>query len=222
VISGSATIGIEQYVFINGEFAFRQGDDIESVTVPGTAGAVFVNGLTVGAENVNIFVGTGYDLTAGFDAQTDLVGLKITNAFFGLGLFKEVVSASDKTANVAGLSFTVLNAGGDVALVGGDGLTVEAYNLEVLYNAGSGGNAIDFSGAPLTIATSETGSVNINVASTILAASGFLVIGIEEYVYLAGNISFTKGGTLTTATKEFDVTQISGSGISAFVVTGGP
>ncbi|SFS22515.1 LEPR-XLL domain-containing protein, partial [Yoonia litorea] len=228
VVTGSVVIGIDQYVFISGEFSFRQSDEIYTVITDQVATSIFVNGLTLGASNVNIFVGTGYDLDLDFAAQDDLVGLKISNGLVGLALFKEVTSATDKTAKLNGQSFTALTASGDVELVGVEGLTLAAYNLQVLVNKGSGTAAIDFTKGdfdtnPFNL-TAGTEQITFDMTTGLIQASGFVVIGIEQYVYLAGNISFAQGGTLTTSTstKKFDVTKVTGSGISAFVGTGGP
>ncbi|KKN12844.1 hypothetical protein LCGC14_1012390, partial [marine sediment metagenome] len=133
-VRGSVVLGVSEYVFVSGEFAFRKGDALLDVIL--ADGQIRQTSLlTVGARNLNIFVGTGYDLNKSFANQTDLVGLQISDGFMGLALMQAIDSATGApyaagTANA--VSYTALNAGGSVALVGVDGLTLAAYDFEVL------------------------------------------------------------------------------------------
>jgi len=229
-VRGSLVLGVEEYVFISGEFAFRKGDALLDVVLSDGA-ARTVSALTVGARAVNIFVGTGYDLTKAFDAQTDLVGLRISNGFVALALLQSVDAATGLPvalgAPTAG-AYTALNAGGDVQLVGIDGLTLAAYDFEVKYNAANIGRTINFDANNLIVPTGldAANDVTLSMAAEILEVTGFAVITIDQYVFLSGNVTFSKGMVVAATTdptaKKFAVTQISGSNINAFVGVGGP
>jgi hypothetical protein len=229
-VRGSLVLGVEEYVFISGEFAFRKGDALLDVVLSDGM-ARTVSALTVGARNVNIFVGTGYDIEKTFAAQTDLVGLKISNGFVALALLQSVDIVTGLPIAVGAANagaYTALNAGGDVQLVGIDGLTLAAYDFEVKYNAANIGRTINFDANNLIVPTGldAANDVTLSMAAEILEVTGFAVITIDQYVFLSGTVTFSKGLVIPAmanpTTKNFAVTQISGSNINAFIGVGGP
>src|SRR6185503_11026297 len=110
---GSVTINIDGFVYVSGSFEFvKSAAPMTVVLSNGTTKTV--NVLTVGASNVNAFVGIG-DPDSNHDgvfnqndnpAANGAIGLAITNLEFGLALFKPVALADrssyfalDATAN---------------------------------------------------------------------------------------------------------------------------
>ncbi|KPK35956.1 MAG: hypothetical protein AMJ65_16940, partial [Phycisphaerae bacterium SG8_4] len=192
---GDVTVIIDNFVYVSGGFAFTKGGDPVSVTVDGSSKTV--NILTVGANDVNAFVGTGDPDSNGdgmFDSTDDpagngAIGLEINSLEFGLALLKPV-SLADTS------SYYALRATAEqIALVGVPGLILQADLLDVEINGASGPSSsatvpvVDFEtsfGGGLVVQTGpdpegpdHAPSVLIDSTRRIIAASGDVTIGLD-------------------------------------------
>ena len=118
-------------------------------------------------------------------------------------------------------------------LVGLDALNMSVQNLKVEVNGGNTARVVKFATSfPITtglnVPTGDLTSVKIAFEGPLLRASGDVTLSIGQFVYLSGNFSFEKGGTLTamprsgTTATDLSLIKIGGSGIHAFVGLGGP
>ena len=142
---GEVTIIIDGFVYVSGRFAFEKGDTRTIKLADNTPNnnndnpTKSVSVLTIGAKNVNVFVGTGEPDSNGdkkFDSADDpaangAIGLKLTNLEFGMALMKPTAVA-DRT------SYFALNASADgIALVGVPGVTIGASQIDIKINSAS-------------------------------------------------------------------------------------
>jgi hypothetical protein len=214
-----------------------------------------VDSLEIGVSGGHAFFGVGgpYWTDSNGDGTIDAtdtpaaagaIGLALSNVKLALALMTPV-AGSTLTTTAKLKSFTALEAGGDVALVGVDGLTatVENFTIDInqaqlLPGATTTARAIDFSGTkkhsievgpdpdgdggPLTAPT-----VDLAFAGTIFQAAGTVTFAIDDYVYVKGSVAFQKGAPLTglklsngADAGPLTALQIGASGVTAFVGTG--
>ena len=97
---GDVTLIIDNFVYVSGSFEFKKSSDPLTVVLSdGTTKTV--NALTVGASDVNAFVGVGdpdSDGDGDFDLNDDpeangAIGLAIQDLDFGMAMFKPVAVA---------------------------------------------------------------------------------------------------------------------------------
>ncbi|MCP4992525.1 MAG: hypothetical protein GY934_01885, partial [Gammaproteobacteria bacterium] len=150
-ISANGILTISSFVHISGSLAFERRDDLE-VTPVGTTQTKTVSVLTVGARDVNAFVGTGGPYFQDSDGDGDIdqddelldegaVGVALSQLQFGLVLMNPTDSSDTSfyyalTANAA-----------IVELIGVEGVILQAENLSVNVN-GSDDSDINATGPP--------------------------------------------------------------------------
>ncbi len=185
-----------------GSFAFTKGGQ-QTVTLSDNTTKV-VSVLTVGANNVYAFVGTGgpYWVTAPggtIQAPTSstAVGVALANLSFGLALLK----ANDGSASYYALKATAQS----ISLVGVSGVTLAATSLSIDINASSGSPTspvVNFAvsdpasgGNPagLAVATGPSSSIDLNDISYSLEASGTVTLQVA----FGGQAAISLGATVT-------------------------
>ena len=158
------------------------------------------------------------------------MGLAIGNVSLALALVKPDAGqfASDGFTN----GFA-LEASGGVSLVGITGITASIQSVLLSLNQATTttGAAVDwktsFGGTGLSVDTGGGNSTLIDLTGPIFQASGSVTIAIGGFVYLSGNVAFTKGTqkTVTLAgggTDTVSVLTIGASDVTAFVGVNGP
>jgi hypothetical protein len=191
--TGNVTLAIDNFVYVSGSFAFEKGANRTMTLVGGATKNVSV--LTVGASNVNAFVGTGNPDRNGdgvLDSISDMtangaIGLRIADLDFGLALFKPV-STTDS------VSYYALKASAaGISLIGVPGVILTATTLSVTVNGASqtstGGATptgpppavINFSGSGFYVATGPALADRLffDMGSRIIAAAGNVSIGLD-------------------------------------------
>ena len=173
-VSGYVTMVLDQYVFAAGNFAFEKGD-VQTVTLSDDPNhKTSVSLLTVGASNVNIFVGTGgpyfqddsgpngvpdgvIDSHDTPDTSTNPVGLALSGVAFGLALMKPQGPSSPDTPSYYGLHAEVHGSNG-ISLVGVPNVTLSATDINVDVNGASGGTPGAVQAVINFLATTWTGA----------------------------------------------------------------
>ncbi|MBC8508344.1 MAG: hypothetical protein H8D34_26095, partial [Chloroflexi bacterium] len=152
---GSVSLQIVNFVKISGDFGFEKH-------VSGTT-----TKMLIGASNVTIFLGVGY-------GTPGALGLQVTGAYLGLVLLQ--TGSTDPTY--------ALNAGGNAALVGLDGLGFEG-SMSVQIN--ETGQAVH--------ETIQTGgdwvNVDFDTAEKIKIFSGSITISVVNVFVLTGTVNAT-------------------------------
>ena len=200
-VSGSLALDFANAVSVSGTFELSD----QTQTINGASADV----LEIGASNVQAFFGSG-------GGTADAIGLSLTNGSLGLLL-----------TTIGGVHYTALKVSGGVALVGVDGVTISADNVEVDVNQASSGNALDLSGAnTVTIA-----GVQLDFAGTLFQAkvtNATLALGGFVYVH-ADSLAFTEGQSLNvtlsdelTTLNNVNALTVGGTGVSVFVGINGP
>lgn len=231
IVSGTVSFGISQFVYATGNFSIQQNN--AALTTPGTvtlAGGGTVTGvsvLTIGASNVNVFVGTGgpYFNGTSTPSAAGATGVAFTNISFALALMKSQAS---------GASFYALQASGSGALVGISGVTLSAQNVTMQVNGGTSSGAsaaVDFTqsftGGSLVVPTGGSLQTTLQYSTPVISVSGFITLTIGTNVYITGSMAFSEGGTVTATmsdgtTKQVSVLTLGGSNVSIFLGVNGP
>jgi len=231
--SGTVTLGIREYIYLCGSFAFEKGGK-EFVTLEGSTTSTEITVLKIGGSNIYAFAGVGgpYWVDSNTDGKIDgadtpvegALGVALNNVAFGLALMRPTDVADVK-------KYYALKATGGVSLIGISDITLTANSISLEVNGASEGAVIDFTKLADGKMSVPTGAgnpeVTLDYSSSLLRASGNLTLGISEYVYIAGDFAFEKGGVelVTLAdntTKNVTVIKIGGANIYAFVGLGGP
>ena len=218
--AGSVTIGVLDFFHVSGDFAFEKKStlvrlydtDLQQLDTVDTS----VDLLTVGAGNVNAFVGVGgpYILNDNgtpndFDDDTvneSALGLSLHNVHFAMAMMTVPKPSDPDTEPVDLRKWMAIEAGvGAIELVGIEGLTLEARHLRVAINQGSGededGNAnttvVDFSSRPLDVRTGpgEEDFIRFDFDGedgSLLEASGEITIAAFGFFYVTGGFSLRK------------------------------
>jgi hypothetical protein len=71
LVSGSLTLGISEFVYASGNFAFEQ-DTIDTVTLDNNISLENLSLLKIGASDVKVFVGTGGPYFVDSDEDGDI------------------------------------------------------------------------------------------------------------------------------------------------------
>src|SRR5262249_35283988 len=158
--------------YVGGNMAFRKGGTATATLSDGTTKPVSV--MTVGASNVNIFVGVnGPQNGAAPDPAAGAQGLSIQNVAFGMALLKPT-TAGDRSSYY-GLKATASN----VSLVGLSalGLSVSGLNIEV--NSGTDADptkpnrVVDFTKGNLDGGSATSHPMSIATGGTPVTLIGF-------------------------------------------------
>ncbi|MCP4580478.1 MAG: hypothetical protein GY839_02590, partial [candidate division Zixibacteria bacterium] len=228
--SGAMTLSISSFVFVSGEFAFRKGGTT-TATLSDTTTTKEVSVMTVGASDVDIFVGMN-----GPASESGAMGLSLENVAFGLALAKPTDTAD--TASYYGLKASA----DSVSLIGLDFLTLSVDNLDVIVNGTSDtvnpNLVVDFTKGDLDDDTSTTdvtrvktgidSYIDFDMTSKVIEASGAMTLSISSFVFVSGEFAFRKGGSTTatlsdtTTTKEVSVMTVGASDVDIFVGMNGP
>ena len=234
--SGTLTLGISQFAYISGDFAFLEGPT-QTVTLQ-NATTETVSTLEIGVSNVYAFAGVNgpYWVMSGNGSirgptSSDAMGVALSQASFALALMKPTAAGST-------VSYLALKATGSVALVGLSELSLSANNLSIEVNQASDTNADDpnppainltASGISVPIDSNPADNIPLNFAAgPLLAASGTVSISISQFVSITGSVAFTKsaGQNLTlsdnTTIDNASVLTVVPSGVFAFAGVGGP
>jgi len=160
---GDATVSVFDFVHVNGSFAFEKGPSMPVTIdtgvsadlagesgIPETIAGVEVSSMTVGASNVNAFVGLNgpyYEDTNNDgiineldDVNSDAVGFAIEDFDFGMAIFKPTVfDMFPEAMREHSPSFTALKATADKASFVGidDVFELEFNDLEIGVNSSS-------------------------------------------------------------------------------------
>ena len=244
-------MALQGFAFISGDFAFEKGTK-RTITTEDPAGAATaltgeVEVMTIGAIHGYAFFGVnGPYFDSNNDgkvdandstANSDAMGLAISNVTFGIALMRPTATAGNPLSPMK--SFFALKASGNVALVGIDGFDASILNATVEINQGTpavaGGvaRAVNFklitpdSELPIRAGPAATDIVHLDFAGTVFRASGFVTLNIGEFVHFEGNLAFEKGETYTgrvigaTTDQTFTVLKIGASNVNLFAGVNG-
>ena len=180
--SSSMTLAVENFFWATGDFTIRKTS--ATVTLSDSS-SMTADVLTVGGNNVSAFVG----LNGG---TANELGLSLTGVNFGLALLTDQSNSTRK--------WTSLQASATGAdFVGITGLTLNAGTVDVSINqAASGTVVVDYTPTGLTVPTSATTDVTLDMAGEDgeqLQASGDLTIAVSDFVTLTGTVGFSVSGT---------------------------
>ena len=247
-LAGTATIELEGFVFVHGDFAMVKGADT-LVTDTGSPTPIKVSLLRVGLHDVDVFAGVGdpdadNDGEIDSDATIQATGVKLTNVELGLALMKQVGPTGLPVANAK--SYMALTGSGNAALVGIPGFEL-AGSLQVNLNTGKNplntnplviDPVVDFTKLPGGKMTVQTGpddpdvpgpapSVDLTFSGRLLAIAGSARISIDEFAFVAADFAFTKGQPRTVTlengtTGQVTALEIGASNGRAFFGVGGP
>jgi hypothetical protein len=241
-VSAAVAFAIDDYIYIDGEVAFRSGGTATATLSDAAETTKDVSIMTLAARDVNVFVGAGgpYWSDTDDDGLRDddeysesAAGLSILDANLGLTMFKP-------TAKGDSSSYYALRASADqVALVGfEDDLTLEVNGLDIKVNSGDEqGRVIDFTKSDLDSDGSADGADGFTVSDgddpirldftsrltevraddALLDVSGFLQIrGGFAYAKQADQLVTLSDGT----SKRVDITTFGFDNLQAFAGAG--
>jgi hypothetical protein len=241
-VSGGFDIAVGGFFHVGGTLGFEKSSR-EVVLADGTY--VMVDALTVGGNNLNAFAGINGPYRTGADANgdgmpdtvnEDAMGFTLGGVDFALALLS---SAPGQTAGtLANARWVALQASAaEVAVVGLDGLTLEASGIVVDINLVSGlqdgevaaKRVVDFQRKSLGVVTGTgtTSTLTLDgAAGERVRASGSFELEVADYLQISGNMGFEKStreqkladGTSVTV----DALTVGGSGLSAFAGVNGP
>ena len=203
--SGMVDLRIDEFVRVTGGVSFQKGVPLTNQPLSDGSTAS-LTAMLIGASNVNVFVGTGYT-DANNDGVVDdaggAVGLKLSGVNLALALMKPDPPASNPTQRITRSYLALKASAHTIALIGLDGVTVSATNLNVEINRASdsapGAPAtlpvVNFSTKKLTITTgpavggNPAPSEELSFATPLLRASGRVTLGIAG-VDVAADIAY--------------------------------
>ncbi|RME35010.1 MAG: hypothetical protein D6786_03210, partial [Gammaproteobacteria bacterium] len=234
LMARGAELQISQFVYVSGDFAFTKGNP-QSYTVTSKASSIVntlpagpvknavssmtstmnLDAITIGASNVNMFVGMAsknadgtYTPYYGTGSAGNAVGLYMGGVDFAYAMLNPNAN-NFVGADQLNLKFSALKASAATAgLVGlGDVLTVKLENILVELNQGSSSSVpqldptIDFTGGGATpngLAVSVGGGKTINLdfsGAWIRASVNYAELNVGGFLQLVGSLAFTKGAT---------------------------
>ncbi|MHB1243995.1 MAG: hypothetical protein ACYC1P_11455, partial [Gaiellaceae bacterium] len=209
----TATIQIDSFVHVSGNFAIEKGDDLFVTAGPGPT--IRATALKIGASNVNVFAGFGGPYWQDSDADGDIdgddtplpgaTGLALQNVSLAVVLLKEAPTVAKP---VPTKSWFALKASGGAALVGidsfqlGGTLTVEVNSATDTATPSLTDPVVDFTklpGGKLTVATgpSPAPSIDIAYSGRLLRVAGSAFITIDSFVHVSASFAFEKGDDLS-------------------------
>ncbi|MCU0918327.1 MAG: hypothetical protein MUC88_27740, partial [Planctomycetes bacterium] len=189
--AATATLKIDDFVFLEGSFAFLSLPQYRAALSDASTADVAVFALA--AADVNAFAGIGpYDFDPDAD-NADAVGLVVDNLAFSFAVLQDKAMPTHKY-------YALKGSADNVALHGIPGVTIGVEDLVVEVNSsshvGPGGErvVVDFSDDPLVVDPAAQGIPVINFAGELIRVSlaqGTFVLA--DFVYLSGNFAFEKG-----------------------------
>ena len=159
-LTGSIELNIADFVVITGDFGFEK-------SVVGTETTILA-----GAKNVNVFLGT----------PDQTLGVRITDAFLGLVMFK----------NAAGVSTYALSAGGNAELLGVDGLILSGSLFVRVNNTGIAVNEQILVGTE-----GDMVDVIFTTGANVQQLSGSVFLSITDFITITGDFGFERTVTAT-------------------------
>ncbi|HET7524617.1 MAG TPA: hypothetical protein VFK10_01625, partial [Burkholderiaceae bacterium] len=221
-VSGYISISVSEFFHVSGQFSFAQSGTPQTVAIAG-GGTKQVNVMTIGASDVNAFVGIGgpYFVDSNGDGIIDAsdtpqsdgaMGFVLRNLDFALALFKPTNPAVDHS------SYYAIQASGGAEVVGIDGITIRADVLGVQVNGGKNSaglaQALDLKNSPSFAATQglvvQTGldpdgagdlqapTLKLDFTAGVIRAYGSVTLIIDNFVYVSGNFEFVKSAAPVT------------------------
>ena len=222
-VSGYISISVSEFFHVSGQFSFAQSGTPQTVKIAGSATTKQVNVMTIGASDVNAFVGIGgpYFVDSNGDGLIDesdtpesdgAMGFVLRNLDFALALFKPTNPAVDKS------SYYAIQASGGAEVVGIDGITIRADVLGVQINGGKDNaglaQALDLKNSPSFAATAglvvqtgldpdgagdlEAPTIKLDFTAGVIRAFGSVTLIIDNFVYVSGNFEFVKSAAPLT------------------------
>ena len=222
-VSGYISVSVAEFFHVSGQFSFAQSGTPQTVRIAGSTATKQVNVMTIGASDVNAFVGIGgpYFVDSNGDGlinesdtpQADgAMGFVLRNLDFALALFKPTNPAVDKS------SYYAIQASGGAEVVGIDGITIRADTLGVEINGGKDNaglaQALDLVNSPsfasdggLVVQTGldpdgagdlEAPTLKLDFTAGVIRAYGSVTLIIENFVYVSGNFEFVKSAAPVT------------------------
>ncbi|MBU3940297.1 LEPR-XLL domain-containing protein, partial [bacterium] len=212
-LRGDLELGLYNFFNASGSFALEKSS--KTVTLSDNNEAD-VDMLLLGASDLSVFAGLNYSLE-------DEVGLVLGGVNFALALMSDKTQQNRKWS---ALQATAENGG----FVGIDNFSLFGENLMVNINtAAEDGTVVDFVLDNLTIQTSETSSVTLDMDASVgeyLRVSGYLDINMFNFFSVDGSFAIEKTTTTlsldTQESVEVDLLTIGATSVNAFVgVNGG-
>ena len=228
-VSGSLIIGISDFVQVRGSFALTKSSDVE-MYVAGSSTPTSFSVITIGFEDVDVFVGDGPYFTGPTTTNANAVGLLLQDIDIAIALFDPTntsdtssyyaISARAESIQILGLDFSA----------GSSSFSASGYRVEINGGKNSSGNpsALDFTkleDGKFTVPTG-VGSVDFDYSSRLLRlAIENAVLMIDDFVYISGGFSLTqqKNYTLTLSnntTVTVDVLVFGGGDVDLFIGDG--
>ncbi|WP_217312837.1 DUF4347 domain-containing protein [Richelia sinica] len=251
-VMADLTLAIDEYVYVSGSMAFRQGQTVDvnitNPTNPNNTPTKNLSVMTIGADNVNIFVGTGGPYFVDSDEDGDIdkydvraeegaTGLVIEDVAFGMMLLKST-NRADRS------SYYGIKASADeIRLVGIDPniFKFELNQLNVEINGGSDAadpkRFVDFTQSALdeldgtadgvtTIITGTDSTIDLDFTQKSIAVSAdTAIVDIAGFVQVKGGVAFSKTGAVQTTLSDgtvttMDILTIGFDNMNAFVGAG--
>ena len=220
---GNLELNLFNFFSVSGDFAFDKYDtevklsDADGNTVDD---AVQVDLLTIGASNVNAFVGMNGARDAQGQLGDDAFGLDLQGANFALALLTDKADPARK--------WTSIQAGADsLAFVGIEGLTAEGTDILVAINkAAADGSVVDYSlgATELVVATGPDSTLQLDMAGSdgpSLKASAHLTLDMFGFFQVDGDFALSKTvGSVTLSDgseiERADLLTIGGNSVDVF------
>ncbi|UCF42574.1 MAG: hypothetical protein JSV99_08215, partial [Planctomycetota bacterium] len=198
-ISGEIEIGLDGFVHLSGDLAFKRSSDPVTVTLdaiddPSTPDEdeahAEVEIMTVAAKNATAFAGVN-----GPVGQIDTMGLSLSGVDIGLVLMKVSDPLPGDTRNWMALKAEL----GSAEFVGVEDVTISLTEFLLLFNKAGGGasaavnfaaSEIDGDGAYSIDVGGKT--IEIDFVGDITKVGGTVDIGLFGFVYLSGEFVFEK------------------------------
>jgi autotransporter-associated beta strand protein len=205
--SGNMTVEVAEFFRVSGGFAISKS--IDEVTLS-DGNKIDVELLTIGASGVNAFAGN-------HAGTNDAIGLSLSQVDFALAIASDAADAQRK--------WTTLQASASgVALVGVQGVQIEASDLSVLINRPSkDGVLVDYEAEPLSVKTGPSSTLTLDVSGEdgpLIQAMGSLELNVADFFSVSGDFAVRRSWgevTLSDASKvDAELLTIGGANINAF------
>ena len=239
-VSAYMILGVSQFFDVQGSFAITQ-TELPSITLADGGTVSNVNELSIGGENVDAFVGAGYNINATNydDAISNAIGLTISNVNFAFASITSTASSvSTSTSTTSTSSWTSLQTtGGSAGFIGlPSGYSISVGGFTVNVNTASGTtSAIDYSKTNLSVVTGTTlgniDTITLNMTNTLVDVSMTdVLLNLSQFVWVSGDftieqtfgtINVDQGGSLVSAVPVEEL-NIAVNDVTAFIGIGGP
>ena len=189
-VEASGHVSLKAFSFIKAEatLVFERGQQTVTLTTDadndGAADQVLVDTLTIGAVDINAFVGSIPDDPANY---ANRVGFEVVNLDLAMMVMTEHLDDADIASGAVSRKWSALKASVDsVGFVGIDGITATGSALvEVNFEADWDSSLVDFTASPVTInPPGASGGVTFDIKKTTknyLAISGSFDLGFFDF-----------------------------------------